>query len=146
MSEQNKARIRKIIVEQAWNQGRLEALDELAAPGLVVHDPSLPGGETVGLEPYKQGIQAYRTAFPDVHIVVEDQVAEGDKVVTRLSATGTHRGALMGIAPTGNHVSITGLSMIRFENGMAVEAWSEADVLGLLQQIGAIPSMAPAAD
>ena len=81
----------------------------------------------------------YRTAFPDLQITVEDQVAEGDKVVTRWTARGTHRGELLGVTPSGNRVEISGISIDRFSGSKFVESWSNYDALGTMQQIGAIP-------
>jgi predicted ester cyclase len=82
----------------------------------------------------------YRNAFPDVQMHVEDQVAEGDMVVTRWIASGTHQGDLMGIAPTGNRVTVAGTSIERVVNGKIEETWDNYDALGMMQQIGAIPS------
>ena len=82
----------------------------------------------------------YRAAFPDTHLTIEDQIAEGDKVVTRWTATGTNQGTLMGIPPSGKRVTITGISITRIANGKAVEDWVNFDTLGMLQQIGAIPT------
>jgi len=87
----------------------------------------------------KQFISIYRTAYPDTHFTVEDQVAEGDKVATRWTATGTHRGELMGIAPTGKRVTVTGIAITRVTNGKIVETWNNFDALGQLQQLGVIP-------
>jgi predicted ester cyclase len=82
----------------------------------------------------------YRNAFPDVLMSVEDQVAEGDKVVTRWIASGTHQGDMMGIAPTGNRVTVAGTSVERIVDGKIEETWDNYDALGMMQQIGAIPS------
>ena len=80
------------------------------------------------------------TASPDLHITVEDQVAEGDKVVTRYTTRGTHQGPFMGIPPTGKHVTVTGIVITRFANCKEVEEWANADWLGLLQQLGVVPT------
>jgi predicted ester cyclase len=82
----------------------------------------------------------YRDAFPDVLMSVEDQVAEGDKVVTRWIASGTHQGDMMGIAPTGNRVTVAGTSVERIVDGKIEETWDNYDALGMMQQIGAIPT------
>ena len=79
-------------------------------------------------------------AFPDLHVDVKDLIAEGEKLVTRYSVHGTHKGELMGIPPTGKEVSITGVAIDRFENGLSVEHWEIIDQVGLMQQIGAIPT------
>jgi predicted ester cyclase len=77
-------------------------------------------------------------------VTINDQIAEGDKVVTRWTATGTHKGALMGIAPTGKHTTVTGIAIERYQGGKVVEAWQSGDTLGMLQQLRAVPTMAPA--
>ncbi len=80
------------------------------------------------------------TAFPDLHLTIEDEIAEGDKVVTRVTARGTHQGSFMGIRPTGKRAVVTGIVIDRFANGKTVEAWNNLDDLGLLQQLGVIPA------
>ena len=82
----------------------------------------------------------YFTAFPDLHFTIEDQIAEGDRVVTRFTARGTHQGAFIGIPPTGKQGVVTGTGIDRFANGKIVEAWFNSDDLGLLQQLGVVPS------
>lgn len=82
----------------------------------------------------------YRAAFPDVQSTIEDTIAEGDKVVTRWTARGTHRGALMGIPPTGKELTVTGMGILRIEGGRIMEAWGIFDQFGMLQQIGVIPT------
>ena len=82
----------------------------------------------------------YLTAFPDLHFTVEDLIAEGDKVVARLTVRGTQQGAFMGIPPTGKHVTVTGIDINRLAGGKSVEHWLNMDTLGLLQQLGVIPA------
>ena len=142
MSEQNKALVRRTL-EEIWNKGNLAVADELIAPNHVAHDPaSLNPGS--GPEATKQQASTYRTAFPDLHITIEDQVAEGDQVVTRWTATGTHRGDLMGIAPTGKQMTITGINISRIAGGKAQEDWTNWDTIGMMQQLGAVPQVAAA--
>ncbi|MEO8744070.1 MAG: ester cyclase [Candidatus Dormiibacterota bacterium] len=143
MSEQNKALARRGI-EEVFNQGKFDVVGELVARNAVFHDPSVPGGKFEGPEGFKQFTQIYRNAFPDIKITINDQVAEGDKVVTRWTGTGTHKGELMGIAPTGKYSTVTGISFERYENGKLVESWANYDNLGMLQQLGVVPSMTPA--
>lgn len=133
MSEQNKAAIRRWL-EEAANKGNLAVLDELLAPSYVYHGP---GMELHGPEALKQLVAAFRAAFPDLHAAIDDMVTEGDKVVTRWTATGTHRGEFMGIAPTGRRMSLPIIVITRFEAGKAVEDWEVYDGLGLMQQLGA---------
>jgi steroid delta-isomerase-like uncharacterized protein len=144
MSEQNKA-FTKRAVEEGWNQGKLEVFDELMAASCVFNEPSLPGGKITGPDAYKQRAQMYRAAFPDLHLTVTDQFEEGDRLVSRWTATGTHKGELMGIAPTGKHVTVTGITINHIQSGKLVESWENGDTLGLLQQLGVVPVMAPAA-
>jgi steroid delta-isomerase-like uncharacterized protein len=143
MSEQNKALARRAI-EEVWNQGKLAVIDELTAANAMFHDPSVPGGKFTGPEGVKQFVQIYRGAFPDVRLTINDQIAEGDKVVTRWTATGTHKGELMGIAPTNKPATVTGVDIDRYQDGKVVEAWASYDMLGMLQQLGVVPVLAPA--
>jgi steroid delta-isomerase-like uncharacterized protein len=144
MSEQNKALARRGL-DEVWNQGKLTTIDELTASNATYHDPNVPGGKFTGPEGVKQFVQIYRGAFPDVHITVNDQIAEGDKVVTRWTATGTHKGQLMGIAPTNKPATVTGCDIARYQNGKVVEAWASYDMFGMLQQLGVVPAMATGA-
>jgi len=140
MSEQNKQRSRQIL-EQVFSEGRVELVDEILAPSAVGHDPALP--TTVdGPDGLKQAVQGYRAAFPDLRVTVEEQVADGDRVATRWSARGTHKGDLFGLSPTGKEGTVTGITIDRFEGGKVVESWTNWDTLGLMQQLGIVPSMA----
>ena len=112
--------------------------DEIIAPDHVHHDPTLPDIPP-GPEGQKQVVNLYRGAFTNAHISIEDQVAEGDRVVTRWTSSGTHQGELMGVAPTGNQVRITGITINRVSGGKIVESWTNYDALGMMQEIGAIP-------
>src|SRR5690349_23162152 len=87
-------------VDQVWNRGKLEVVEELVAPGCITHDPAAPGGQFTGPEGLKQLVAMYRTAFPDTQFELQDLIEEGDKVAARIAASGTHKGELMGIAPT----------------------------------------------
>src|SRR5215212_9864066 len=136
-AEETKAVARRWF-EDFFNSGNLEVTDEIIAPDHVNHDPTLPDIPT-GPEGQKQIVNLYRGAFTNAHISVEDQLAEGDRVVTRWTGSGTHQGELMGVAPTGNQVRITGITINRVSGGKIVESWSNYDALGMMQQIGAIP-------
>jgi steroid delta-isomerase-like uncharacterized protein len=131
------------MIEEVFNKGRLELADEIVAPNAIDHDPALPE-PVVGPEGSKQLVAGYRAAFPDVRITIDDQIAEGDRVVTRWTARGTHKGDLWGISPTGNEATVTGITIDRIEGGQIVESWTNWDTLGLMQQIGVIPTMATA--
>lgn len=136
MSETNKALARREF--EVWSSGELDRLDELVAPGVVHHDPYDPNAAD-GLEGLKRSIAGNRRAFPDLELTVEDQVAEGDKVATRWAAEMTHLGEVQGAPPTGNRITLRGITIERFEDGKVVEAWRSMDMLGLLRGIGALP-------
>lgn len=135
MSEQNKTLVRRVI-EEVYNQGNLAVADELAASDLRIH---MTSQEIRGREGAKQYVAALRAGFPDLHITIEDQIAEGDRVVTRWTARGTHTGQFHGIPPTAKQVRVAGTDIDRIADGKTVECWSHVDELGMLQQLGAIP-------
>ena len=138
MSEENKALSRRVI-EEVFNANNLEVVDELVAEDHVHHDPAMPE-EGHGREHMKEFATMYRSAFPDVHLQIEDQIAEEDLVATRWVASGTHEGELMGIEPTGNRVRVAGMTIDRIADGQIAETWDNYDALGMMQQLGAIPS------
>ena len=131
--EENKAIFRRI-VEEGFNKGNLAIVDELVATDHVNHTDNVHGPEE-----YKQFITMYRTAFPDLHMTIEDQIAEGDKVVNRWTSRGTHKGDLMGIPPTGKQTTVTGMYVARIIGGKIVEEWGNFDALGMMQQLGVVP-------
>jgi predicted ester cyclase len=137
MSDQNKAIARRFF-DKVW-MGKLDVADELLDASYVGH--GLPPGMPPGPEGFKLFVSMYRSAFPDVQYTVEDQIAEGDRVVTRWTARGTHKGELMGIPPTGKQAVVTGISISRFVGGKAVEGWDNWDGLGMMQQLGVVPAM-----
>lgn len=141
MLEHNKQIARRVI-EDALTKGRLEAIDEVVAPAFVNHDPAT--GDQIGRDGLRELVLGYRNAFPDLRITIEDQVAEGDCVVTRWTATGTHKGELMGIEATGKQATVSGMTFDRIADGMLVESWNNWDTLGLLRQLGAVPELATA--
>jgi steroid delta-isomerase-like uncharacterized protein len=135
MSQQNKALARRIFDEME-SKGNLSIADETFASDFVNHTPF---GENHGPQGAKQFVKMLRSAFPDLHATVEDQVAEGDKVATRFTARGTHKGELNGIPASANTMEISGIVISRFANGKIIEQWGNPDVFGLMRQIGAIP-------
>lgn len=139
MSEENKALARRFM-DEVYNKGNLDLIDEVVAPNWVEHNPNTPEGMSGRVDDSKRFVEMYRNAFPDLHITIEDLIAEGDKVVMRWTARGTHQGELMGVPPSGNRVEVTGINIERLEGGKFVESWSNYDFLGLMQQIGAVPS------
>jgi steroid delta-isomerase-like uncharacterized protein len=134
-TEENKVNERRL-VEEGWNQGNTAVFDELFAADYLGHDTS---GPIHGPEGFKQFYATYRTAFPDTHLTIEDQIAEGDTVASRWTATGTHQGPLTGIPPSGKRVRVTGITISRYASGKIAEEWFSYDTLGMLQQIGAVP-------
>jgi steroid delta-isomerase-like uncharacterized protein len=135
--EDNKAVLHRYF-EDVWNQGRLDLLDELVSPSYENHDPAVPGlpRGPQGLQPI---IAGFRAAFPDLHMTIEDQIAEGDKVVTRYTMRGTHQGPFMGLPPTGKQMTVSGIQIERVVQGQIVEHWRKSDDLGMMQQLGAAP-------
>jgi steroid delta-isomerase-like uncharacterized protein len=129
------------LLEESFNEGKVELIDQLVAPDAVNHDPATPAAMRGlrGPEVLKRTAGMYRAAFPDVRITVDDVIAADDKVVLRWHSEGTHRGELAGLAPTGAHGSVTGISIDRWKDGKVVEAWAEWDNLGLARQLGAAP-------
>ena len=136
--EENKANVRRIW-DEVWNLGKLDVVDEVLAKDYVGHIPSMPEG-VHGTEGFKQLITVYRTAFPDVHLTVEDLIAEGDRVVARWVTRGTHTGDMMGIPPTGSQIEIMGISIFHVIDGKVKEEWEGFDSLNLMQQLGVIPT------
>jgi steroid delta-isomerase-like uncharacterized protein len=136
MSEKKKVIVRRYF-EEILDGGNLDLVDEIFDPQYVLHDPNAPE-EVRGLEGAKQFVGVFRRAFPDIAHTIEDQAAEGDKVVTRFRARATHKGELMGIPPTGEKVTIEGISIWRVANGKIKECWFNYDALGLMRQLGAI--------
>ncbi len=136
--ETNKATIRRI-VEEIQNGDNLALLDELVAPNFVNHTPA-PGLPPDG-EGIKQLLSMFRAAFPDGSMTIEDMIAEGDKVVSCKTYRGTHQGEFMGIPPTGRHVTVGLIDIMRLVDGKVVEHWNVGDDLGLLQQLGVIASI-----
>ena len=138
MSEVNKAVARREF-EEMYNQGgNLDAAEEIYAPNFVAHEPT--SGESRGVEGAKQFAANYRQAFPDLECTIEEQVAEGDKVVSRWRARGTHEGETEDLGPpTGNRVEITGISMSTIAEGKIVEDWTNFDAMGMMQQLGMVP-------
>jgi steroid delta-isomerase-like uncharacterized protein len=133
--------ISRQIIEEVFNDGRLDLVDEIVTANFIGHDPALPQ-ETSGPAGLKELVAGYRDAFPDIKITIDDQIAEGDRVVTRWTARGTHKGDLWGIGATGKEATITGTTTDKIENGHLVESWSNWDTMGLMQQLGVIETSA----
>jgi steroid delta-isomerase-like uncharacterized protein len=136
-TEENK-RISWRLQEEVFGQGNLKLVDELLAADYISHAPGDPELSR-GPEDIKEVVRAYHSAFPDINFAVEKQVAEGDMVVTRWIARGTHRGEFMGVPPSGRRIEVSGMSMDRISGGKIVENWNNWEALEMMRQIGAIP-------
>ena len=124
-------------VEEVINQGNTDAIDELIDPGVVDH--AAPAEFPTGREGAKQFAAMMRSSFPDLHLTIEDMIAEGDKVVMRSTWSGTHEGEFMGIPATGRRVTVSAIDITRVADGRMVEHWEQFDALGLMQQLGGVP-------
>lgn len=136
MSAENKAIVRRFF-EEALNKGDMSVVEELIDQNYIEHGG--PVGQPSGIEGFKQFIAMVATAFPDFQVSIEDLIAEGDKVVARVTVRGTHKGTLMGnIPPTGKHATWTGIDIFQIAGGKIVGRWNQRDLLGLMQQLGVI--------
>ncbi len=136
MSEENKAIVRRI-VQEIWNGGNLDLADELITPDYV--DNVAGSGSPVGPEGFKDAVSGVRDAFPDFTITINDMISEGDKVALVWTFIGTHKGELMGIAPTEKLIEFDGIYLYRFKDGNLVERSGKRDMFKLMSQLGAIP-------
>jgi steroid delta-isomerase-like uncharacterized protein len=138
MSEENKALIRRWF-DEVWNKGRAEAIDEMFADGAVAHGLAEASGQELrGPTGFKPFFQNFRNAFPDIQVIVEDTVAEGDKVAARCTVRGRHQGDTLGFAATAKPTEFTGMCIVRVKNGQIVEAWNNFDFMAMFQQLGAL--------
>jgi steroid delta-isomerase-like uncharacterized protein len=139
MSDGSKPIFRRYF-DEVTNQGNLDLVDEIFAPDYAHHDPANPDEAIGGVGDVKFHLQALRGAFPDIAFHVEDMIEDGDTIVVRWSATCTQTGDYFGIPPTGKSAVITGMNTWRMAGGKAIEGWVNRDDLGLLQQLGVIPT------
>ena len=137
MSESENRAVVQRFLEEVINQGRLEQADEIVAEDFVELDP-LPG-QRQGREGLKEVIGMLRAAFPDMHWVVEEMIAEGEQVVTRFTWTGTQQGTFMGIPATGRNVVVKGVVIDRIVGGMMTDSRILMDTMGMMQQLGVMP-------
>jgi len=136
MSEANKAVVREVR-EEGYRAGSLHILDGKYTDDYVYHGPAMTESHH-GLGALKEMLEPFLEALPDFQETVVEQVAEGDRVATRIEGSGTHRGPLLGVAPTGRRITWTAMSFCRFHDGRIAEEWVEFDGLNVLQQLGAI--------
>ena len=138
-AEENKKKARRFM-EEAFGQGKPELLDDLLDPDFVRYDPYIEAGAVRGVQTVKENIIWFHNVFPDLICTIEDQVAEGEKVVSRYTVRGTHQGEeFFGVAASGERMEMRGIQIDRFEGGKLVEERAEFDLLGALQQLGAVP-------
>jgi len=136
MSAENKAIVKRI-VQEIWNGGNLDLADELIAPDYA--DTVSGDGSPVGPNGFKESVSGVRDAFPDFVITINDMISEDDKVVLVWTFIGTHKGELMGIAPTDKLIEFDGIYLYRFEDGKLVERSGKRDLFKLMSQLGASP-------
>ena len=137
--EENKATFRRY-VEEVWTQGNLDLADEIFSQNYISHQSD---GSQLERSPedVKRFVKEWRDAFRLEENSLEDQVAEGDKVVSRWRLVAIHEGEFRGIAPSGRRIEVTGIGIFRFsEEGKVVESWDALDQLGMLRQMGVIPA------
>jgi len=137
-TEENKAIVRRVN-DEVWSEGHLDVIDELIADDFIATVVGAPE-QIRGPQGFREFVGIYRKAFPDLRITVDEQFAEGETVVTRWTATGTNEGELMGMPATGKQATTAGININRISGGKLVEGWGLFDQLGLLQQIGAVPT------
>jgi steroid delta-isomerase-like uncharacterized protein len=142
MSDQIKARVRQFY-DEVINAGALDRIDEFCTEDFVEHE------EFPGLPPDREGVKQFfgmvREAFPDFRIDVDDIIAEGDRVAVRMRMSGTQQGDFLGVPATGRHFSVTGIDILRLvDEERAAEHWGASDMMGMMQQLGAIPAQTPA--
>jgi steroid delta-isomerase-like uncharacterized protein len=137
-AEDNKALVRRYL-EDAWNKHNPSVVDEIYAADFVDRSPDIPGIAHTR-DGLKQFMAVYLRAFPDANIVIDDQLVEGDRVVTRWTGRGTQTGEFMEMPPSGKTVAVPGVQIDRFAGGKIVEEWTLFDQLGMLQQLGVVPA------
>ena len=138
MAERENIAVVGRFIEEVINQGRLDSADEIVEENFVELDP-LPG-QRQGREGLKEVIGMLRTAFPDIHWVVDETIAAGEKVVTRFTWTGTHHGTFLGIPATGRHITVKGVVIDRLSGGKMADSRILMDSLGMMQQLGVVPT------
>ena len=136
-AEESKATMRQYF--GVFEQGNIDLLDELLAPDYINHSPATPDLPT-GPEGVKAVVSMFRSAMPDLRVIIEDMIAEGEKVATYYTLEGTHEGELFGVPPTGQRLSNKSITVERVSGGKIREHWRVSDELGLMQQLGVIPA------
>ena len=136
VAERNKELVRRA-VKEIWNDGNYDELEEFIRHDFTIHFAD-PNQQVRGTQGVKQFYSEFRQAFPDIHVTIDAQIAEADKVVTQWTARGTHKGVFRGLQPTGKKFRMPSISIDRFVDGKVVECWPSMDELGLLRQLGVV--------
>ncbi len=136
-AEENKAVVRRFW--GVWEEGNIGLVDELVAPDYVNHSPGIPD-QPEGPEGIKAVVSMFRGGMPDLRVVIDDMIAEGDKVAVRYTIEGTHEGDLFGVSPTGRRLSIQSFTVERVSDGKIREHWRVTDTLDMMQQLGVFPT------
>lgn len=134
----------RLWVEEGFNRGNLDVVDHVFSSGCVSHHISSGAAERRGPEAEKEWIRSTRTAFPDLHLTMEETILAGDKVIIRWLASGTQQGMWLGIAPTGRHITWGGISIVRLAANKVQECWMVADTYHATQQLGGMALTAQA--
>src|SRR5260370_29564975 len=139
MSTENKSIVRRLY-EEAWNERKLDVVDELISPSHALHDPTVSGSH-LGPDAYKQQVVRFTKAFPDLHFAIEDIVSEKDKLVVSWMISGTHKAEYEGIPPTDTNISVDGIPISYIANGKILDSYVSWDALGLMRQLGHAPPL-----
>lgn len=140
MSTEESKTLARRFFEEVVGGRHLDRAAELMAADYRHHDPGLPPEMQGSRDAYVSHLPMFTTAFPDLRTTIDDVIAEGDRAAVRWTITGTHNGELMGIPPTGRHINCSGITIQRIAGGKIVEGWTNFDALGMLQQLGVVPS------
>lgn len=138
MPVQNKTIVRRLY-QEVWNERKLEVVDELLSASHAFHDPIVSGSQA-GPELYKRRVMEMTTVFPDLSFTIEDTIAEGERVAVCWTISGTQKGEFMEIPPTGREISVEGITIHHLKDGKILDSYAKWDVLGLLQELGAVPA------
>lgn len=140
MTTENKALAQRWF-EEVWNRQQCESISKMFAADGLAHGLGADGGPLRGPQAFEGFHEAFLNAFPDLRVLLEDVIAEDDKVAIRWTLTGTLKGEGLGVRATGRPMKITGMSILRARNGVIVEAWNNFDVLGMHQQLGTLAQL-----
>jgi steroid delta-isomerase-like uncharacterized protein len=138
VSEENKALVLSLY-ERVINTGELDRAHELLAPDFAEHEEVPVPAHLTGVEAFEEFFSMIRSAFPDLRMDVLETIAEGDRVVARVSVRGTHRGEFAGVAPTDNRIEVSAIDVFRLEGGKIAEHWGRMDEMGMMRQLGVVP-------